>query len=634
MSKDPCAPSRPVPGICGPGICSPGICGPDIPRRSRLKSRAAPLAAALIVMAGLASPLAAFEALEFRFDGTDTGLETELRRASLLRTAQSEGVTDPFEIFTIARAEYGQLIGIFYEAGFYAPTISVRIDGREAADISPLNPPGQIRAIELTLGSGPRFTFGRADLGPISPQTDLPPDFQTGEVARSTVIRDATGAAIDGWRDAGHPLAEPAGQQITARHPANILDVAVQISPGPRLNFGALRPDGQRRTRPSRIVAIAGLPTGQIYSPDDLDRAANRLRRTGTFSSVALRVADTPNPDGSIDVTANVVEAPRRRIGAGIEFDTERGGKLSAFGLHRNLFRGAERLRIEGTVGGLGARSGGVDYRLSLDFARPATITPDTSLTLGAVIETEREDDFRARRARLDIGLEQEFSDTLTLRGGVGFLLERADFGPGFDTRRDFRAVLLPFGATWDRRDDLRNPTAGFFLDGDVTPFLGFGGADSGARIYGDARSYLGLGEDDSFVLAGRAQIGAVLAADLIDTPRNFLFNSGGSGTVRGQPFRSLGVTVDGIESGGQGFAALSGELRARATDLIGIVAFADAGYVSERAFSGQSDWHAGAGLGLRYDTPIGPLRLDVGFPVRGTTGSGAQLSIGIGHAF
>ncbi len=580
------------------------------------------------------APVQAFEEFEINVQGDDDALRSALRRSSLLRAAFDEGVQDAFEVFTIARAEYGQLIGIFYEAGFYAPEISVLIDGREAADISPLNPPSEIGRIVLELTPGPAFTFGRTELAPLARRAELPPAFASGEPARSTVIRDAAREAVDGWRAEGHAQADVAGEDITARHPPGELDVSVQIAPGPRLRFGELRPDGQERTRPSRIVAIAGLPTGEVFSPDDMQRAADRLRRTGTFASVALREAEEANPDGTLDIDASVVEAPLRRIGAGVEIDTEAGGKLSAFWLHRNLLGGAERFRIEGTISGIGARSGKIDYRLRTEFSRPATFTPDTTLNLGTLIETDREDDYEARRARVEVGLEHRFSDELTFGGGVAFLLERADFGPDLSIRRDFRMLQLPLFVEWDRRDDMRAPTRGFFARGEVMPFLGLSGTDNGARAYADLRAYRAIGQDDGVVLAGRVQAGAIFGAALDRTPRDLLFYSGGSGTVRGQPFESLGVTSGGVRSGGRGFAALSTEMRVRATETIGVAAFIDAGYVSDGPFSGASDWHAGAGLGLRYDTPVGPLRVDLGYPVAGDTGRGIQLYLGIGHSF
>ncbi|WP_444789004.1 autotransporter assembly complex protein TamA [Roseinatronobacter sp. NSM] len=589
---------------------------------------------ALVFAMFLAQQAAGFEDLRFSVTGGDNALEQGLQRASLLRAAHDEGLSDPFEVFTIARAEYGQLIGLFYEAGYYAPVISIRINGREAADISPLNPPDTIGVIEVQLAAGPPFVFGRAQIGPLAANTELPDGFAAGQAARSTVIRQTASAAIDRWRDLGHAKAEPARQQITARHTAQELDVDIGVDAGPRFTFGQLRPSGQDRTRPDRIVKIAGLPTGKVFSPDEVQRAAERLRRTGTFASVALREAEDGNADGSLDINAAVVEAPLRRIGASIELDTESGAKLSGFWLHRNLLGGAERLRIEAMIGGLAARRGGLDYRFGVEFSRPATFTPDTTLNLGLLVENEREDDFRARRARLDIGLSHRFSDQLTFGAGLGALVEQARFGPTLAIRRDYKLLLVPLTVEWDRRNDARSPTSGTYLKGYLTPFFGVGTADSGARATLDARGYFGFGEDDRFVLAARGQLGAVVGAGIDNTPRDFLFYSGGGGSVRGQPFQSLGVSPGGVRSGGRGFAALSLEGRMRATETIGLTAFADAGYVSEGAFTGPSGWHAGAGLGLRYDTPVGPLRLDVGLPVRGTTGRGPQLYLGIGQAF
>ena len=128
-----------------------------------------------------------------------------------------------------------------------------------------------------------------------------------------------------------------------------------------------------------------------------------------------------------------------------------------------------------------------------------------------------------------------------------------------------------------------------------------------------------------------------VYGSSLAGTPRAFLFYSGGGGSVRGLPYQSLGVAGPPA-SGGQGFAALSGELRVRMSDSLTFAAFADAGQVSSGAFSGTSDWQAGGGFGIRYDTPIGPLRLDLATPIRrNATAAGSsdlQLYLGIGQAF
>jgi translocation and assembly module TamA len=131
-------------------------------------------------------------------------------------------------------------------------------------------------------------------------------------------------------------------------------------------------------------------------------------------------------------------------------------------------------------------------------------------------------------------------------------------------------------------------------------------------------------------------QLGSIAGARLDRVPNDMRFYSGGGGTVRGQNYQSLGITLDGRASGGASFVGLSGEVRASVTDTIGIVAFADYGVIGADAF--PEDWdnaHSGAGLGLRYKTPVGPLRVDVAVPVSGDTeADDYHLYIGIGQTF
>jgi len=578
----------------------------------------------------------AFQAFDFQTPGAPDDLRATLERASLLNALREEGVQEPLDVLAAARAEYGRLIGLLYEQGYYAPQISVRVDGREASDIETLRAPAAIGQVAVTVNPGPRFRFGRTDIAPLAPETDLPAGFAPGEPARSTIVRDASTAALQGWRARGHALAESDAQQITAVHPDRRLDVTLRIAPGPELRFGALVPSGAVRTRADRIRAIAGLPAGELYDPEIIAAAERRLRRTGTFNSVALRTAATANPDGTIDIDALLDEAPPRRLGVGAEIDTEAGLRLTGFWLHRNLFGGAERFRLEGAIEGIAARDRGLGFTVDGRYTRPATFTPETDLEVGALAATLNERDFDAETLGADILLRHRFSDRLTGNAGVIVRYERARFGDPRVTR-NFATLALPVGAEWDGRDDPLNATTGIFLGGEVKPYLGFAGADSGARLRMDARAFTGFG-GDRVVLAGRAQLGAVFGSALDRTPRQYLFYSGGGGTVRGLPFQSLGVEVDGVRSGGRGFAALSGEARTRVTDTIGIVAFADAGYVSENAIGGRSGWHAGAGLGVRYATPVGPLRVDLAVPVRRSEFDAdarrVQIYIGIGQSF
>lgn len=607
-------------------------------RRRRGALRHLPGALALAFVAAWPGVASALDAVDLTVPGADAALLAQIRASSLVLEAQAEGRTAPVDLMAAARAEYGRLIGLLYEQGYFAPVIRVRVDGVEAAEASTLRPPARVSRIAVDVDLGPQFTFGRTDIAPLAPATTLPPGFAPGQIARSTEVRAAAGAALDGWRAQGHALAEPAGQQVVADHPARRLDVAIAIAPGPRLAFGALRPQGAERTRPQRIAAIAGLPQGAVYDPEVLAEAEARLRRTGAFASVALRHADAPNPDGTLDIVALIEESPPRRLGLGAELDSESGLGLTGFWLHRNLLGGAERLRFEAALTGIGSAVRGAGFTTDLRYTRPATGRPDTDLELGLRAVRLDERDYAADQALADARLIRRWSPQLTGRLGVALRYERARFGPGRSLRGSFATLGLEVGVTWDTRSNPLDPASGLYLAGTVLPFLGFGAAGSGVVLRLDARHYQDFGTEGRVVLAGRALATAVVGPDLAQTPREFLTYSGGGGTVRGLPYQSLGVLVGGVASGGQGFAGLSAEARVRISPSFSVAAFADAGLVSEGAFRGASDWHAGAGLGVRYLTPVGPLRLDVATPLRRNASAVAarnlQIYVGIGQAF
>ncbi len=133
------------------------------------------------------------------------------------------------DVMAAARADYGRLLGRLYAEGHYSGVITIKVDGREAATIPVLEDPTRIGRVDITVQPGPQFRFSRAEITPLAPGTELPPEFAVGEPAPSDVIADAVGAAVDGWRDIGHAKAEASGQDITANHAAALLSARDQV---------------------------------------------------------------------------------------------------------------------------------------------------------------------------------------------------------------------------------------------------------------------------------------------------------------------------------------------------------------------------------------------------------------------
>lgn len=585
-----------------------------------------------VALAGVAAPASEAYQLDLRMPGASSDLQSVLKGASLLvQEASAEG-KDGQDVLASARADYNRIVSALFSEGYYSGVVSIRLDGREAASIPPLDAPASVSKVTVSIRPGPKFHFSRAAVAPVAPGTKLPEGYAKGAVAKSGVIVEAADAATSGWQDVGHAKAQVASQNIVADHRASVLSSEIGIDPGPLVTFGRLETEGNKRLRTKRLREMAGFPAGERYDPKKLDKMQARLRRTGIFSSVSVTEAQAVNPDDSLDFTLSVVEQKPRKIGFGAELSSDAGLGLSGYWLHRNLLGGGERLRVDSAVSGIGGTTGGVDYSLGARLERPATFNPDTSAYLETELSRKDEVDYEQNAFDIGFGVSRIFSDKLTADLAIKYGVSRVTDSSGTTF---FRQVYLPGTVTWDGRDNKLDATDGYYAQVGFTPFVGLGGdTGTGAQLTGDLRAYRGFGANDRFVLAGRMQLGRVFGSTLEETPRDYLFYSGGGGTVRGQPYQSLGVQVlngGTLKTGGTEFVGLSGEARFGITDTIGAVAFYDYGYV---AGGGESGSQAGAGLGLRYKTGIGPIRLDVGFPVKGDTGSGAQIYLGIGQAF
>jgi translocation and assembly module TamA len=189
-----------------------------------------------------------------------------------------------------------------------------------------------------------------------------------------------------------------------------------------------------------------------------------------------------------------------------------------------------------------------------------------------------------------------------------------------------------------DTTDHDLDPKRGFRISAGITPYLGFGET---ARFLTVGKfqvsAYRAIDEGERFILAGRVSVGSIFGGSISDIPGNRRFFAGGGGSVRGYEYRSLGPrNAAGQPIGGRSMLEASLELRIRVTETIGIVPFVDVGTTFASSLPDlDSRLRVGAGLGLRYHTPIGPIRLDVATPLERKKGEKpVALYISLGQAF
>jgi translocation and assembly module TamA len=359
----------------------------------------------------------------------------------------------------------------------------------------------------------------------------------------------------------------------------------------------------------------------------------------GVFSSVIAVGAKQVDAEGRLPLTFVVRERKRHAVGLGAAYASDQGASFSTTWQDRNLLGNAEQLKLAIGFSAAGTARTGPGYWGSLQFLKPDFLQRDQTLRME--LNPVKESVLAYDRTAFSAGvfLSRKLADHWT--GSVGFTAERESVTQQNDTER-FNLVGLPLNATYDSTNDLFNPTRGVRASLSLTPSRTIGNRaasflmfQASGSTYLDAGDSLGAGAGRTLI-ALRGLVGAIEGASLSDVPADKRFYAGGSGTVRGYKYQSIGPSFpDNQPQGGTAVIAGSLELRQRILADYGAVAFVDAGQVAANGWSFASPWGVGAGVGARYFTPIGPVRVDVALPLNKLPESGNfELYIGIGQAF
>ena len=202
---------------------------------------------------------------------------------------------------------------------------------------------------------------------------------------------------------------------------------------------------------------------------------------------------------------------------------------------------------------------------------------------------------------------------------------------------RHYNLVGIPLIAKYDTTNSLLNPTRGIRARLSVTPMHSLSATSSTFVIMeASGSTYFDLSGNGRSVLALRGLVGEIAGAGVFGLPPDQRFYAGGSATVRGYKYQSIGPKfASGNPTGGTAISAGTVEFRQRIIGNFGAAAFVDAGQVSSNGVPFTSHWRVGAGVGARYYTSIGPIRLDVAVPLNKEPGGDSfELYIGIGQAF
>ncbi|NLD39495.1 MAG: BamA/TamA family outer membrane protein [Desulfatiglans sp.] len=425
----------------------------------------------------------------------------------------------------------------------------------------------------------------------------------------------------------GFPYPVVVNRDVVADHDTESVKVHFLFNPGRRAQFGKTSFSGLIQVDPAFLIKLIPWKEGDQYNPGLLTAYYSELMNLGLFSIV--RIIETKGQsEETMLVEVNVAERKHNTVSAGVNYHTDEGPGLKFSWENRNLFRHGERLGLNVTLS---------DYLTTAEstFKKPLFLRRDQSLRFSIQKSYEDPDAYTSDSFSGSIFIDRQL--TVKLDTGLGLTYKWSEIDQLGIVNR-FSQISLPLHLGIDTSDDLLDPVRGSRFSVKITPFYELSHEslffNKGIINY---RHYLKIMDDPVSILAGSVTFGIIKGAGHTEIPATERFYAGGGGSVRGYPFQSVGPISGTTPLGGKSLLEMSLESRWRITKNMGLVLFLDGGSAfTERPFGRGEDIRWGTGMGFRYFTPIGPLRLDIGIPLDKREGidNSFQIYISLGQAF
>jgi translocation and assembly module TamA len=426
-------------------------------------------------------------------------------------------------------------------------------------------------------------------------------------------------------------------QQIEINHQTHFASLVLPVDPGPVARFGAIRVSGKPPFSARHLATIARFRRGDLFKQSDVDDLRRALIATTLVSSAEVQLV--PIDGGRIvDLAVRLEPAPSHTIAGELGYGTGQGVRAEASWTDRNFFNPEGALTLRGVAGTR-------EQLAAVQFRRSNFLQRDQVLNLQASAGHQKFDAYEAKTVLLSGNIERQsnfiWQKKWTWTYGAEVLA--TDENGAFDTSgikdtRTFLIAALPLGVGYDGSDSLLDPTRGFRISGRLSPELsGHGGTFTYARTQIDMSAYRPL--SDNVVAAGRIRLGTIFGASAFNLAPSRRFYSGGGGSVRGYGYQQLGPKdSDGGPIGGRGLAEFGLETRIRLQQFggnFGLVPFFDGGSLTTRSLPDLSHMRFATGLGVRYYSSFGPIRIDVGVPLNRQKGDGpVAVTVSLGQAF
>ena len=534
------------------------------------------------------------------------------------------------ELRRLVAATPEQVRGLLQARGHFKPEVHIEVNeapGSSVVDVRIQVQPGPLTRVskvtivyegELDARAADDDLTAQALIERVAEDWALP----EGEVFTQPDWSSAKNAAMAMLRARGYPSASWSGTSVTVDPDTQQAKLFLVADSGPAYRFGQIVIEGLQRLPASAIVNVAPFKPGDPYNEQQVIDWQERISKLALFDSLYVNVDMDPSQAKAATVIVQLKERPLQNATVGVGISTDTGPRLSLEHVHRNAWDTEWQVKTKAQLG-VKESSGGLDLTsLPWPGRRKGLVSVQGSYLVDS-------DDNVTTSQYLKVGQLRE-----------GNRLERTDYVAlqRAEVRSQANEVVsLATAYSWTTQfifrdvDNRVSPTEGTTTLAEAT-----GGRSYSALVAPGmfARTYLRITWYQPFLDAwhatARGEVGQIFAADDTSIPDTLLFRAGGDESVRGYAYRSLGVTKDGVVVGGRSMATTSLELArpivSSLPTLWGAV-FVDAGDAASRF--GNLSMHVGYGAGLRYRSPVGPLRLDVAHGVR-EQGWRLHFSVGI----
>jgi translocation and assembly module TamA len=591
----------------------------------------------------------------------DGEIEATLKATSDLQSLRKTAPVSPFGLIARARSDVDRLKTALESFGYYQSSVTIKINGTPVsnpglADTLSAVPSGQEALVAISFTLGPLYRLRRIDIdGELPEEVRNSLGLTPGQSAVAASVLAGGSRLLNALQERGYAFAKVDPPVAYEAADAPVLDVRFAVDMGPKVNVGAIRIEGLKRVHESVLRARLRLHTGDSYSASAIERARRDLLALGVFGQVSLAVGTAVDDTGGVPISFQVRERPRHAVAVKAAFSSDLGGSGGVTWTDRNVFGNAEQLTFAASVINLGGSdTTGVGYDTSAKFIMPDFGRRDQSLqfTVGALKQSLQAYEQTARTST--VTLTRKISSFWSASVGGATTDEQITIPKQLPL--NYTLFALPLNVAVDSTNlasPLDDARRGFRASLNIAPTFALGHPNATFIItqvkvatYFDMNHLLPTGPGRT-VLAARVLAGRAEGAGQTSLPPDQRFYAGGSDTVRGYAYQSVGPKYPpnspdaGLPIGGTAIEAGSLELRQRFGTNFGAAVFVDAGQVSASLKAVPNEFRIGVGAGIRYFTAIGPIRLDVAVPTtrtasdRLTPGYAAlEVYIGLGQAF